>query len=210
MRIATVLVVLLCLEASAIAAEAGQVRFTKRPKPWSYTCFNAHLLHYGGVMKFSPKGGKFYIWRTRGRNKQPRPADMPAGLPTFRSGYLGQNIAVEGMEWYVRGCSPVPTSGEGWGDPSCTCWNVRIKADPYGRTYAPDALRFCVNVFDTAGNLITRVGRYGNADDRGPDVHLAWPAYVDVVGDELYVVDSNANRVAVVRMRYAAEGASGL
>jgi len=181
LRIAVAPVVLLCPAASAIAAGAGQVGFAKRPKPWSYTCFNAHLFHYGGVMGFSPRGGKFHIClhicRTSGKNKQPKPADMPAGLPTYRSGYLGQHIAVEGMEWYVCGCSPVPTSGEGRGDLSCTCWNVRIEADPCGRVYAPDAFRLCVSVFGTAGDLITRVGRYGNADDStGPDVHFAWPA----------------------------------
>ena len=71
--------------------------------------------------------------------------------------------------------------------------------------------RLCVSVFGTAGDLITRVGRYGNADDStGPDVHFTWPAYVDVVGDKFYVVDSNANRVAVVRTQYAAEGTSDL
>ena len=178
----------------------------KRPAPWNHLYFNTYLFHYGGIMKFPPTGGRFYIWRPKGRKATPEPADMPDGLPTYRSGYLNLNIAVQGMAWYVSGCSPVPTAGENWGDPSCTCWNPRIAADPYGRVYAPHTLRFSVGILDTAGNVITRIGRYGNADDRaGPAVHFAWPAFVAVAGDSLYVTDSNANRVAVVALDYAAE-----
>jgi SMP-30/Gluconolactonase/LRE-like region len=193
-------------------------RGKKRPEPWNHLYFNTYLFHSGGIMKFPPTGGKFYTWRPGGRKPQPKPAGMPEGLPTYRSGYLSLNIAVKGMEWYVKGCSAVPTSGENWGDPSCTCWNVRINVDPYGRVFAPDTLRFCVGILDTAGNVITRVGRHGNADDgrRAADsgaksaVYLAWPAFVDVAGDKLYITDTNANRVAVVKLEYAAEASAGL
>ncbi len=182
-----------------------------RPAPWNHLYFNTYLFHAGGVMKFPPSGGNFYIWRPKGRKAKTKPADMPEGLPLFRSGYLSLNIAAKGMEWYTRGCSPVPTGGEGWGDPSCTCWNLRLGVDPYGRVFAPDAMRFCVNVLDTGGNVIRRIGKYGNADDReGPDVHLGWAAFVDQLGDTLYITDSNSNRVAVVNLKYAAEASAGL
>lgn len=183
---------------------------SKRPAPWNRVYFNTYLFHYGGIMKFPPSGGKFYIWKPKGRKATPKPANMPDGVPVYRSGYLSQHIAVKGMTSYTLGCSPVPTSGENWGDPSCTCWNPRIKVDAYGRIYAPDALRFSVNVFDAEGNLITRMGRYGNADDKGPDIFFAWPAYVDAASDKLYVTDSNANRMAVVGLTYAAEASAGL
>ena len=182
-----------------------------RPEPWNHIYFNTYLFHAGGVMKFPPSGGKFYVWRPGGRRATPKPADMPEGLPLYRSGYLSLNIAVEGLEWYTRGCSPVPTGGENWGDPSCTCWNLRLDVDPYGRVFSPDAMRFCVNVMDTAANMIARIGKYGNADDReGPEVRLAWAAFVEKAGDALYVTDSNANRVAVVKLKYAAEASAGL
>jgi hypothetical protein len=51
------------------------------------------------------------------------------------------------------------------------------------------------------------VGRYGNADDRGPEAHFAWPAFVSAAGDLLCVSDSVNRRVAVLRMAYAAEAA---
>ena len=60
-------------------------------------------------------------------------------------------------------------------------------------------------MLDTNGNHIARIGRYGNADDTGPEIHFAWPAFVDEAGGKLYVSDSVNRRVMIVRLAYAAE-----
>lgn len=181
---------------------------TERPAPWNLVYFNTYLYHSGQIMKFSPKGGKFYIWNTR--KSQPKPIDMPAGLLTYRSGYLSENIAVEGSQWLHRGCSPIPTSGESWGDPSCSCWNVRISSDKFNRIFAPDALSFSVKILDSEGNHITSLGHYDNCDnqevstaDKVVDPAFAWPCYVDVKNGRLFVSDSNNNRVAIVKLIFA-------
>ena len=181
-----------------------------RGMPWDLVYYNTYLFYYGGVVKFSPEGGKFYIWRTNdkhGAPVTPRPADAPENLPVRRAGYLSEKMVIQGAEWHFNGASPIPTSGESWGDPSCTCWNIRLQSDPYGRVFIPDCFRFAVNVLDTAGNLITRIGRYGNADDisKGADIFFAWPAYVDLGEDRLYVSDVNANCLTVVDLKYTAE-----
>ena len=182
----------------------------KREPPWSYCYYNTYLFYYGGVMKFPPKGAKFYhAWDTRQESKK---GELPAGLPQYRSGYLRYKMAVDGGEWIFNGCSPVPTSGENWGDPSCTCWNMRLDVDPYGRVFAPDCFRFAMNVTDSAGNVIARIGRHGNADDvgKGADIRFAWPCYLDQIEDAVYVSDVNSNRITVVTLTYAAEASAGL
>ena len=105
----------------------------------------------------------------------------------------------------VRRRQPDPL---GWGDPGCICWNSRLAVYPYGRVYGPNVSRFCVEMLDTAGNRITRIGRYGNSDDgvgEEPGIAFAWPAHVDVAGGKVFVCDPSNRRIAVVGFTYAAE-----
>ena len=165
-------------------------------------------MHWGGVMKFPPAGGRFYIWGGRGRRKIPRPADVPADAKQYRSGYLTHRIAVAGAEWLYRGAGPVPTMGLNWGDPSCTCVNSRLSVDGFGRVFAPDVFRFCVAMLDAAGNEIARIGRYGSANDgagEGSYAAFAWPAFVDAAGGKLYVADPVNRRVAEIAFAHAAD-----
>ena len=91
---------------------------------------------------------------------------------------------------------------------------MRLAVDPFGRVYAPNVFRFSVEMIDTNGNQIWRIGRYGNVDDGKTEkgemdpeapVHLAWPAFITQGGGKIYVSDSINNRVAVVKFEYAAE-----
>ena len=79
--------------------------------------------------------------------------------------------------------------------------------DPHGRVFVPDAFRFSVNVLDSAGNLILRIGRHGNCDDADPNgpIYFRWPCYVDGAGDKLFVSDSNSNRVVIIDLKYSVE-----
>jgi len=51
---------------------------------------------------------------------------------------------------------------------ACVCWNSRFDLDYFNRSFAPEPLLCSVAVLDSAGNLILRVGRYGNVDDGIP------------------------------------------
>ena len=75
---------------------------------------------------------------------------------------------------------------------------ARFSVDDYGRLFVPDVFRFCVHVLDGSGNVIARLGRYGNADD--PGASLAWGAYVCAAGGKLFISDMANRRVSIVRL----------
>jgi hypothetical protein len=91
------------------------------------------------------------------------------------------------------------------------CLVSQLDADLWGRVYAPNVFRFCVEMLDTNGNHIARIGSYGNADSAGPgsavpeaEIPFAWPTVCDYAKGKLYVSDSVNRRVVVVRFEYAA------
>jgi len=186
-----------------------------RGAPWYYSMRNEYLYHYGAVMKFAPEGGAMYgrspgaaepfleVGGGRNRAAAALLEKSPAGAGEYRSGYLYHRVRVAGARWRFAGTGILPTSERYWGDPSCVCLFSRLDVDPYGRVFAPDCFQFRVHVLDANGNLIGHVGRYGNADDAGPGIHLSWPAYVHAAGDRLYVSDVLSRRVVVVGFDYA-------
>jgi hypothetical protein len=188
-----------------------------RGAPWYYSMRNEYLYHYGSVMKFGPEGGAMYgrspglvePFLQDGAKANARGAALfenaPAEAPEYRSGYLYHRIRVAGAQWRFSGTGIVPASERYWGDPACVCMYSRLDADPYGRVFAPDCFQFGVHVLDANGNRIGRVGRYGNADDSGPAIHFAWPAYVHFGADgKLYTTDSLSQQITIVGLDYAA------
>jgi hypothetical protein len=124
----------------------------------------------------------------------------------YKLGYLSRDAWVRGALWRYHGYAPCPTGGLNWGDPGCTCWNARLAVDGFGRVFVPDVFRFSVEMLDTSGNHVARIGRYGNADSAGPEskipepeIAFAWPAFTAVAGGKLYVSDTVNRRVTVVR-----------
>jgi hypothetical protein len=122
----------------------------------------------------------------------------------------------EGAEWMYGG---VGYGGQGG---SCTCWHSRFQIDYFARSFAPETRRFKVAVLDSNGNLILRVGRYGNVDDGlplaaaggpsnprsvgGDEVTLAHAAYVGVHTDRrLFISDAGNARILSVRLGYHSE-----
>ncbi len=193
--------------------------------PWYWPYYNPYLYHLGAVVKFSARGGEVYGHGGRPRAKRGAPEpkvsplisvkNAPANAVTFRAGYLAREIKIVGAQWHFLGCGPIPTSDVGWGDPSCVCMTSHLAVDPFGRVFAPNVFRFCVEVLDTAGNHLMRIGRYGNADSPsaagpgsgagGPEIPFAWPAFVSVADGKVYVSDSVNRRVVVVGLHWADE-----
>ena len=75
------------------------------------------------------------------------------------------NTWVEGAHWMQPGI--------GWHcnySTACACWNTRFSLDYFARSFAPEVDRCSVAVLDSAGNLLLRLGQYGNVDDGLPMV----------------------------------------
>ena len=198
-----------------------------RDVPWCYPYQNTYLNHMGSVVKFGPSGGKLYgltakLKEEKGKPKPAAPAladiaNAPAGAAAWWSGNLKKEGRVAGALWGHHGIGPVPASDFGWGDPGCICWNSRLDVDAFGRVFAPNVFRFCVEMLDTNGNLIARIGRYGNSDSGGPgsalpepEIAFAWPAYVDTAGGKVFVSDPSNRRITVVALEWQASAAVDL
>ncbi len=194
----------------------------ERAVPWCYPYYNPYLYHLGCILKFPPTGGEFFggysSHEVREHAKKGYvPPKPPPGTPRYRSGYLNTDVWVRGAQWRYGGYGPCPTSGLNWGDPSCTCFNARFALDAYGHLFVPDVFRFSVEMLDGAGNHILRIGRYGNADSRGPgskvpepQIAFAWPAFVAAAGGKVYVCDTVNRRVVVVGLEPTASATADI
>jgi hypothetical protein len=195
-------------------------RGKEREAPWCYVYYNAYLWHWGSVFKFGPAGGTVYgqhPWNLKNpKYGEPKPADKlenaPADAVAYRSAYLGYEVKVAGAQWRYPGCGIIPSSGDGlMPDPGCACYNSQLAVDEYGRVYAPNPFRFSVEMLDTNGNQIARIGRYGNADCGGPggkypepEIALAGAYHVSVADGKVFVADASNHRVVVVKFEPSA------
>jgi DNA-binding beta-propeller fold protein YncE len=188
----------------------------KREVPWHYMYSNPYLYHWGSVLKFGPEGGTVYGHVASGSKEKPpalaSAAGAPAGAESLVSGYLARELKITGMKWRYPGCGIIPTSDVNWGDPACVCMTSHLAGDEYGRVFAPNPFRFSVEMLDTAGNQLSRIGRYGNADSAGPggkapepEIAFAWPVFVSTADGKVYVADPDNRRVTVVKFDHAAE-----
>jgi hypothetical protein len=140
---------------------------------------------------------------------QPKRSIDIGGFGSYTSGW------VEGAEWFYGGI--------GFGTPgSCVCWNCRFDLDYFNRSFAPESLHCSVAVLDSSGNLILRVGKYGNVDDGKPleskggpadpnsiggdEVALMYACYVGTHTDRrLFIADAGNARIVSVKLGYHAE-----
>ena len=123
---------------------------------------------------------------------------------------------VKNAEWFYGG---VGYGGQGG---SCTCWHARFQLDYFARSFVPELRRFKIAVLDTNGNLILRLGKYGNVDDGKPliphagirnpksiggdEVALSHAAYVGIQTDRyLYIHDAGNGRILKVKLGYHIE-----
>jgi hypothetical protein len=130
----------------------------------------------------------------------------------------------ENPEWLYGGVGFGGKNTDG-----CACCNCRFTFDYFNRSFAPELERYGVAVLDANGNLILRLGQYGNVDDGLPLVPaagdgraaLAGPAKPrSVGGDEvalfhgaylatdtdhrLFIADPGNGRILSVKLDYAA------
>jgi len=97
------------------------------------------------------------------------------------------------------------------------CPAAQICLDADGRVWVPDSFMYEIKAIDRAGNLIARVGAYGNAECKGaggdrklegtnvvvdPEIPLARPAGIAVWKDFLFISDMMAHRVMRCRLEY--------
>ncbi|MCK6473948.1 MAG: hypothetical protein L6R28_19680 [Planctomycetes bacterium] len=162
----------------------------------------------GTLMKFRPGKGKIICgggavpMPLREETKPKRPPDGIKGSTPFW---------VEGADWKYGGvgfCGKNSMYAMG----GCACYNSRFYLDYFGRSFAPEIDRSQVAVLDTNGNLIMRIGRYGNVDSAGPksqvplggdEVGIVYGPYIATFTDRyLWVADTGNQRVASVRLDY--------
>ncbi len=178
-----------------------------------------HNRQTGTLFKVKPDVGKLMI--TTGQaacvEVKLKPESTPKRPPdVFNSG--GKKW-LENADWLYGGVS---FSGKGAGKAGggCSCYNARFTLDYFARSFAPEVDRYHVAVLDSNGNLILRVGRYGNVDDGvplvkdgspgkrrlgGDEVSLVHAAYVAADTDRrLFIADAGNARVVSVKLGYHA------
>jgi hypothetical protein len=171
------------------------------------------------LMKLRPKTGDppepTFVSSSRRAVVRLPAEDRPDRPPDVRNGPLGQ-AWIQGAEWFYGG-----VGFAGFNGPGCACWRCHFALDYFARSFAPEMDRYRVAVLDTAGNLITRIGQYGNPDDGVPLVGTAGPPNPRPIGGDevglfhagyvathtdrrLFIADVGNARVVSVRLGYHA------
>jgi hypothetical protein len=172
----------------------------------------------GTVMKFAPDKTKIL---SAGGTPVPLPDSGKPKRPVDVTGGGVGSAWVEGAEWLYGGVG-YAGYGHGLTGYACCCWNGRYNIDYFARSFAPELDHYSVAVLDSNGNLILRVGRYGNVDDGKPidpkggppnarslggdEVGLFHAAYVASHTDRrLFISDAGNGRILSVKLAYHAE-----
>jgi len=133
---------------------------------------------------------------------------------TIMGGWYGTHHGktwMSGAEWFYGGVGVV---GAG-----CSCYHTRFQMDRFARSFAPEPDVYSVAVLDSNGNLILRVGKYGNIDDGKPlvekyatplsrsiggdEVSLFYPEYIGVDTDRrLFISDVGNARIVSTQLNY--------
>ncbi len=168
------------------------------------------------LMKYAPEKGKL-ISAQKKEGPVPLPLSKEAQPNEEPALHDSGNIWVKGADWFYGGVGFAGKPNAG-----CRCWHSRFKLDAFARSFAPEVDRYSIAVLDSNGNLILRIGTYGNFDDGvpliakgsspkpnalgGDEVGLFYAAYVGVHSDHrLFVADFGNSRILSVKLGYHAE-----
>lgn len=169
------------------------------------------------VIKFSAMKGKVYSESTNpafvalpfsSENKPKRSPDID-----FHGGGRIGKCWVDGAEWFFGGVGFNGRNEKTVEPPmGCDCHNSRFALDYFARSFATELGRYSVAIVDSSGNLITRVGKYGNADSQGPnslvplgddEVGLMHSNYVATLSDKfLFIADIGNQQIVMVKLNY--------
>ncbi|MDD4891191.1 MAG: hypothetical protein PHU85_14815, partial [Phycisphaerae bacterium] len=176
----------------ALAGKTG----TGRQDPYVYK--------YGSVLKFRPTGGEVKLVAPGAVKKR----DVPAGQIQFTTAEGRGDFQAEGVEWTWFGVSNILPNYERDG---CHCWAPRFDLDEYGRLFVPDEALNRIVVLDSAGNVVTTFGRYGNVDQPGKldGIPLGDPRSVAVSDDAAYVGDMSNNCIVRAKLEYYVTASAG-
>jgi hypothetical protein len=173
------------------------------------------------LMKFKP--GKGRVLCAGGTKIAISDELKPQRPPDLRRGWYGGSPAwVEGADWLFGGVGYDGFNGGQFTGRLCGCMNSRFTLDNYSRSFAPDIYRSDVAVLDSNGNLIMRIGRYGNVEDGvplqaqggppgtrslgGDEVGLFQPLFLATHSDRrLFIADYGNFRILSVKLGYHAE-----
>ncbi len=125
---------------------------------------------------------------------------------------------VSGAEWFYGG---VGYNGEHYKNPDfgCDCVHSSFDLDYFARSFVPEVGHCSVAVLDSNGNLILRVGTYGNVEDGKPLIAEGGPPQArSIGGDEvalfyaphlathtdrrLFIADVGNERILSVKLDY--------
>lgn len=134
----------------------------------------------------------------------------PKRPPELFNGFTG-HAWLDGAQWFYGGLG-FAGKNAGRSGGGCNCYNARFALDDLGRSFAPAIGHHSVAVLDSNGNLILRIGKYGNVDSAGADsrvplggdeVGLFYAPYVAVDTDRrLFIADAGNSRIVSVKLSY--------
>ncbi len=161
------------------------------------------------LIKFPPGKGKILS-----RNGAiPLAKDAAPNRPIDLYGGKTGGAWVKGAEWFFGGVGYAGFNPSRAGG-GCACWHGRFKLDYFGRSIVPAPFQYNVAVLDRAGNLILRIGQYGNVDSSGPKgliktagdgIGFFNACYVATQTDRrIFVADRGNMRIVSAKLHYGA------
>ena len=161
------------------------------------------------ILKLKPQANKVIASSKRAPVPLPK-AETPPAKPMLHNGTLS-SAWVQGAEWLFGGVGFAGFNASRAGG-GCACWFSRFTLDYFARSIAPEPTHYSVAIIDSNGNLITRVGRYGNVDSQGAkslnplggdEVGLMHACYVGAHTDHrLFISDVGNGRIVSVKLDY--------
>ncbi|PCJ56896.1 MAG: hypothetical protein COA79_17305 [Planctomycetota bacterium] len=156
------------------------------------------------LMKLTPNKSKFvssskrldYVPLQLNKNNHPKKPHDLYGLG---------NVWTEGVSWFYGGVGFAGKNTGGDAESGCCCWHSNFVIDGFSRSFAPVVDQYRVDILDSNGNLIYKLGKYGNVDDGLPLNKKGGPkSPISIGGDEVslfhacYVATDSNNRIFIV------------
>jgi hypothetical protein len=150
---------------------------------------------WGSLIKFRANFDEFPAGRIVGLWEDSPPEDATHRVHKWK-------VRLDGALWSYGGVAPLSTSYS-----SCTCLKASFGFDDYERCFVPAAQTCTVNVIDSNGNVIARLGGYGNLDGLVLEKELGFnlPRSVAVADDAMWVHDIGNRIIVRAALGYHAE-----